>query len=100
MLSITIFSTMMGDMLPVSDATPLIGQHFNTKDEFLKYFKIYISMFILSASRILNISMKVLGTKKSAKSGSWSYTSFPNLREMEKNLSKLSAGRHRRSAGI
>ena len=29
MLSITIFATIVGDMLPVSDATPLIGQHIN-----------------------------------------------------------------------
>lgn len=27
MLSITIFATIVGEMLPVSDATPLIGQH-------------------------------------------------------------------------
>merc|ERR1712008_600600 len=29
MLSITIFATIVGDMLPVSDATPLIGTYFN-----------------------------------------------------------------------
>ena len=29
MLAITIFSTIIGDMLPVSENSPLIGQHFN-----------------------------------------------------------------------
>ena len=29
MLAITIFSTIIGDMLPVSENTPLIGQHLN-----------------------------------------------------------------------
>ena len=30
MLAITIFSTIIGDMLPVSENTPLIGQHLNS----------------------------------------------------------------------
>ena len=40
MLSITIFATIVGDMLPVSDATPLIGQH-------IKFCTIWLCVILL-----------------------------------------------------
>lgn len=53
MLSITIFATIVGDMLPVSDATPLIGQHIN-------FVLFGYALFCFSLSYIWLFTFKVL----------------------------------------
>lgn len=50
MLSITIFATVVGEMLPVSDATPLIGQLKQQAYDLITVFRFRFHTFIIENS--------------------------------------------------
>ena len=52
MLSIVIFSTMVGDMLPVTDSTPLIGLHQHAATSY-----IYILNILYNTHRFFKVNI-------------------------------------------